>query len=74
MVMLPESSSTSPDKIFIKVLLPAPLGPAIPRISPDLAVRLSWLKAIVFPYLLLTLLTSNTCFMPGLVFVLGPHQ
>jgi len=72
--MLPESSSTSPDYIFIKVLLPAPFGPAIPRISPDFAMRLSWLRAIVFPYLLLTSLTSNTCFMPGLVCVLEPHQ
>ena len=45
----PEVLFVNPDKILMKVLLPAPFGPSKPKIDPELIDKFMWSKAKEFP-------------------------
>src|ERR1700691_3569096 len=55
----PASGTTSPDRIFINVDLPAPFSPRMPMTSPEFTLKSIASLAIGAPNLLLTPFTSN---------------
>ena len=62
--MVPEVGVRSPATQLKKVLLPAPLGPIRPTISPCVTVRLAPLTARKEPNSMMTLVASSSTVFP----------
>src|SRR5690606_5751520 len=64
----PESARSTPMRILMVVVLPAPLAPTNPNISPGRTVRLTPRSASFSPYRLRSSRTSSTgdslCYLP----------